>query len=148
MSLISSTGLFELPWIPLKFSVYDITLGLLKWNGKMLVKWLRSVLEMFFMYLCPHWDRRCWSHCERHAYRDAQNMQDSYLNRLLRLNIYRYQSISRFDLSVMIYFWLIHPNFDKSLHSTLNCNFRFCDWIPRFHPRFLHRGINTNEFNS
>ncbi len=54
-----------------------------------------------------------------HSYRDEQNMQDSYLNRLLRLNIYRYQSISRFDLSVMTYFWLIHPNFDN-----------FCD-IPR-----------------
>ncbi len=39
-----------------------------------------------------------------HSHRDAQNMQDSYLNRLLRLNIYRYLSISWFDFSVMTYF--------------------------------------------
>ncbi len=39
-----------------------------------------------------------------HSHRDAQNMQDSYLNRLLQLNIYRYYSMSRFDLSVMTYF--------------------------------------------
>ncbi len=25
-------------------------------------------------------------------------------------------------------------------HSTLNCKFRFYDWIPRFRPRFLHCG--------
>ncbi len=25
-------------------------------------------------------------------------------------------------------------------HSALNCKFRFYDWIPRFRPRFLHRG--------
>ncbi len=40
-------------------------------------------------------------------------MQDSYLNQLLRLNIYRYWSISWFHLSVMTYFWWIHPNLDK-----------------------------------
>ena len=33
-----------------------------------------------------------------HSHRDAQNMQDSYFNQLLRLNIYRYWSIWRFDL--------------------------------------------------
>ncbi len=48
-----------------------------------------------------------------HTETQQKNMQDSYLNRLLRLNIYRYKSILRFDLSVMTYFWLIHPNFDK-----------------------------------
>ncbi len=51
-----------------------------------------------------------------HSYRDAQNMQDSYLN---RRNIYKYKSISQFDWSVITYFWLINPNFDT-----------FCD-IPR-----------------
>ncbi len=35
---------------------------------------------------------------------DAQNIQDSYLNQLLRLNICRYQSISGFDSSIMTYF--------------------------------------------
>ncbi len=47
-----------------------------------------------------------------HSYRDAQNWQDSYLDPLLRHNIYKYLSISRFYLSEMTYFWLIHPNFD------------------------------------
>ncbi len=67
-------------------------------------------------------------------------MQDSYLNRLL-INIYRYWSISWFDLSVMVYsfiysskLWLI------PWHSVLNCKFRFYHWIPRFCPCFLHRG--------
>ncbi len=80
--------------------VYDMMLVLLKWNGKMLVKWLSD---------------QFWRHCSciyvltetadteitlsvyvnktarlLHSYRDAQNMQDSYLNILLRLNIYRY----------------------------------------------------------
>ncbi len=97
-----------------------------KWNGNMLVKWLRSVLEILIMYLCLHWDARRWNHRERaprtavnvvhktmhllHSYRDVQ---DSCLNPLLQLNVYRYWSISWFDLSVMTYFWLIHPNFDK-----------------------------------
>ncbi len=47
-----------------------------------------------------------------HPYRDEQNMQDSYLNRLFRRNVYKYKSISRFDLTVMTSFWWIHPNFD------------------------------------
>ncbi len=31
--------------------VYDMTLVLLKSNGKMLMKWLKAVLEMLFMYV-------------------------------------------------------------------------------------------------
>ncbi len=108
-----------------------------RWNAHEVT--LRAVLEMLFVCLCPHWDGKRWNHCEHQALvnelnvseqpcvcsihtetrRMNMNMQDSYLNRLLLLNVYRYWSISRFDLSVITYFWLIHPNFDK-----------FCD-IPR-----------------
>ncbi len=136
--------------------VYDMTLVLLKLNGKILMKCLRAVLEMLFMYcldeliksrslhksnrdmdqyllilsrkcmswhsmtLSPPLDSRRRNHCERHtrfsvcnvskqnrasltfihSHRDLQNVQDSYLNRLLRLNIY----LSRFYLRVMTYF--------------------------------------------
>ncbi len=38
--------------------IYDMTIVLLKWNGQMLMKWLRAVLGMLFMYLCPHLVRR------------------------------------------------------------------------------------------
>ncbi len=48
-----------LPWIPLQFCVYDITLVLLKSNGKMLMKWLSEQ----FWRCCS-----CWNHCERHAH--------------------------------------------------------------------------------
>ena len=53
------------PWVAV--NTFKLTLVLLKWNGKMLVKWLRTVLVMLFMYLCPHWDGRCWNYCKRHA---------------------------------------------------------------------------------
>ncbi len=90
-----------------------MTLVLLKLNGKMLVKWLS---EQFWSY-CSHIyvlietaDEQ-YSLCSLfivyatravyvtlvnktarllHSYRDTQNMQDSYLNRLLRRNIYKY----------------------------------------------------------
>ncbi len=48
-----------------------------------------------------------------HSHRDMQNMQDSYLNSILRFNIHRHWSISWFDLSVLTYFWFIHPKFGK-----------------------------------
>ncbi len=89
------------------FCVYnDMTLVLLKWNGKMLVKWLS---EQFWRYcsciyvLIETADAEVTASATRavyvvkkknarllHSHRDAQNMQDSYLNRLLQLNIYRY----------------------------------------------------------
>ncbi len=84
--------------------VYDMTLVLLKWNGKMLVKWLS---DQFWRYcsciyvLIETADAEITVSVTRavcvvktarllHSHRDAQNMQDSYLNRLLQLNIYRY----------------------------------------------------------
>ncbi len=81
--------------------VYDMTLVLLKLNGKMLVKWLS---EQFWRYcsciyvLIETADAEITASAVYvnktarllHSYKDAQNMQDSYLNRLLRLNIYRY----------------------------------------------------------
>ncbi len=33
-------------------------------------------------------------------------------------------------------------------HSVLNCKFRFYDWIPRFRPRFLHRGNHRALFKT
>ncbi len=78
--------------------VYDMTLVLLKWNGKMLVKWLS---DQFWRYcLCIYVlietaDAEITASAVYvnktvrllHSHRDAQNMQDSYLNQLLRLNI-------------------------------------------------------------
>ncbi len=73
--------------------VYDLTLVLLKWNGKMLVKWLSeqswsycsyimSAMRTVYVMLVNETARLL------HSYRDVQNMQDSYLNWLLRRNIY------------------------------------------------------------
>ena len=42
------------PWVAV--NTFKLTLVLLKWNGEMLVKWLRTVLVMLFMHLSPHWD--------------------------------------------------------------------------------------------
>ncbi len=42
-----------LPGIPLKFCVYDMTLVLLKLNGKMIVKWLSE--QFWRCYLCIIW---------------------------------------------------------------------------------------------
>ncbi len=80
--------------------VYDMMLVLLKWNGKMLVKWLS---EQFWRYCSCIYVVIEMADAEitravyvvkknprlLHSYRDAQNMQD-YLNRLLQLDIYRY----------------------------------------------------------
>ncbi len=102
------------------------------------------------MTLCTYFDGRCWNHCEHHTHFSEFNVSkqnrvslpfiyhtqthaiietrrtcDSYLNRLLRLTIYRYWSISWFDLCVMAYFWLIHPNLDEYGHSVLKCKFNF-----------------------
>ncbi len=76
--------------------------------------------------------------CLCHSFIHTRRTCDSYLNRLLQLNIYRYWSISRFDLSVMTYFWLIHPNLDK--YHDIPCiklqipllNYRFCDSVRVF----------------
>ncbi len=103
-----------------------MTLVLLKLNGKMLVKWLsdqfwRYCSCIYVLIETADAETQCAVYitsvnktaCLLQSHRDVQNMQDSYLNRLLLRNIYKYLSISRFDLSVMTYFWLIHPNFDK-----------------------------------
>ncbi len=79
--------------------VYDMTLVLLKLNGKMLVKNSSGAI----VHICMSSLRRQTSAMRAiyvtlvnktarllHSYRDAQNMQDSYLNRLLRCNIYKY----------------------------------------------------------
>ncbi len=45
---------------------YDASFTQMKrWNADEVT--LRSVLEMLFMCLCPHWDGRRWDHRERHA---------------------------------------------------------------------------------
>ncbi len=76
--------------------VYDMTLVLLKWNGKMLVKWLS---DQFWRYCSCIYVLVETAEAENtasavyvnktarllHSYRDAQNMKYSYLNRLLRL---------------------------------------------------------------
>ncbi len=64
--------------------------------------------------------------CERHthfsicvviktinSHRDRQNMQYSYVKKNIVVNIYKHLFISCFVLSVMTYFWFIHPKFDK-----------------------------------
>ncbi len=60
--------------------------------------------------------------CERHthfsicvviktinSHRDRQNMQYSYVKKNIVVNIYKHLFISCFVLSVMTYFWFIHP---------------------------------------
>jgi len=66
-----------------------------------------------FIHSYSHTHTHTHTRTHTRTHRDPQNMQDSYLNQLLRLNIYRYWSISWFHLSVMTYFWWIHPNLDK-----------------------------------
>ncbi len=75
-------------------------LVLLKWDGQMLVKWFS---EQFWRY-CSYIYVLIETSATRavyvtlvnktarllHSYRDVQNMQDSYLNRLLQCNIYKY----------------------------------------------------------
>ncbi len=82
--------------------VYELVL--LKWNGKMLVKWLSEQFWSYCSYgyvlieTADERHTRCVTLCNfvnktvrlLHPYRDVQNMQDSYLNRLLWLNIYKY----------------------------------------------------------
>ncbi len=89
-------------------NTFKLTMVLLKWNGKMLVKWLseqfwRCCLCIYVLietadaentasvtrasvYVVNKTARLCHSF----IHTETQNMQDSYLNRLLRLNIYRY----------------------------------------------------------
>ncbi len=82
-----------------------MTLVLLKLNDKILVKWLS---DQFWRYcswiyvLIETADNEITVRTTRsvyvvnetvrllHSHKDAQNMQDSYLNQLLRLNIYKY----------------------------------------------------------
>ncbi len=75
-------------------------LVLLKLNGKMLEKWLSDQFCSYCSYiyvLIETADERAVyvalvnkTLSLLHSYRDAQNMQDSYLNQLLRRNIYKY----------------------------------------------------------
>ncbi len=84
--------------------VYDMTLVLLKWNGKMLVMWLSEQFWSYcsYIYVLIETADECHVRCAvyvtfvnktvrlLHSYRDEQNMQDSHLNRFLRRNIYKY----------------------------------------------------------
>ncbi len=125
--------------------VYDMMLVLLKWNGKMLVKWLS---DQFWRY----WDGRCWNHarcvCSKktarllHSYRDMVDAEHAGLCKLTFAAWY-------LQILVHITIWfkcndLLLINSSKlwqiPWHSALNCKFRFYDWIPRFRPCFLHRG--------
>ncbi len=75
--------------------VYMVGFTQIKWSNAR-----EAVLDMLFMYLCPHFDgisvyvgKKTGAfaiHSFIHSHRDSQNMQDSYLNRHLQLNIYRY----------------------------------------------------------
>ena len=89
-----------LPWIPLNWHWF---------YSNERVKCLWSDSEQFWWCLCIYVliiaSVMRFSLCSKqtrtpfiHSHRDAQNMQDSYFNQLLRLNIYRYWSIWRFDL--------------------------------------------------
>ncbi len=57
-------------------------------------------------------------------------MQDSYSNQLLRLNIYRYQSMSWFDLSVMTYFWFQTLTNSVTFCVKLKTQFLWLDSVP------------------
>ncbi len=61
----------------------------------------------FSMCVCSKWNRTSVSFINR----DAEHAGFIF-KVFLRLNIYIYQSIAWVDLSVLTYFWLIHPNFD------------------------------------
>ncbi len=89
-------------------NTFKLTMVLLKWNGKMLVKWLSE--QFWRCCLCiyvlietadaeitasvtrtsVHVVNKTAHLCHSFIHTETQNMQDSYLNRLLRLNIYRY----------------------------------------------------------
>ncbi len=133
--------------------VYDMTLVLLKWNGKMFVKWLS---EQFWSY-CSYMYVLIETADERHT-RCVFNV--SKQNRASAPFIQRWPEHAGFmfkstfaayylQILVHIAIWfkcndLLLINSSKlwhiSWHSTLNCKFRCYDWILRFRPRFLHRG--------
>ncbi len=85
-------------------NTFKLTMVLLKWNGKMLVNWLseqfwRCCLCIYVLIETADAEITCTSvyvvnktaHlCHSFIHTETQNMQDSYLNWLLRLNIYRY----------------------------------------------------------
>ncbi len=122
---------------------------------------LWTVLEMLFMYLCPHWDGRCWNHCERHTRFSLCSKQNPFIpshsfihsftqrHRICRIHIWiDFCGLIFTDTSHMaIWFkcnYLLLINSSKlwqiPWHSVLNYKFCFYNWIPRFRPRFLHRG--------
>ncbi len=120
----------------------------MKWQNAREVT-LRTVLELLFIYLCPHWDCRRASHalyvtlvnkpCICSIHRVLQNMQDSYLNRLMLRNVYKYHIVIWFKYNDL---FLINSSklWHLLWHSVLKCKFCFYDWILQFHLRFLHCG--------
>ncbi len=83
--------------------VYDMTLVLLEWNGKMFVKWLSEQFWSYCSYMYVLIETADERHTSAvyltlvnktvlllHSYRDDQNMQDSCLIQLLRHTICKY----------------------------------------------------------
>ncbi len=111
---------------------------------------LRAVLEILFMYLCPHWDGRCWNHarcvCSKKKHASAPFIQ----RRAEHAGLFK-STFAAWYLQILVHIAIWSWCYDLLLinssklwqipwHSALNCQFRFYDWIPRFRPRFLHRG--------
>ncbi len=63
--------------------VYDMMLVLLKWNGKMLMKWLSEQFWGCCSCVCPHLDGRRWNHRE-HASVCVVNETRDVESRLIR----------------------------------------------------------------
>ncbi len=136
-------------------NTFKLTMVLLKWNGKMLVKWLSeqfwrcciyvlietadAEITASFTRVSVYVVNKTARLCHSFIHTETQNMQESYLNRLLRLNIYRYYMAIWFKCNDLL---LINSSklWQIPWHSVLNCKFRFYNWIPRFRPRFMHRG--------
>ncbi len=132
--------------------VYDITLVLLKWNGKMLVKWLS---EQFWRYcsciyvLIETADAeitRAGCVCSKKKHASAPFIQ----RHAEHAGLFK-STFAAWYLQILVHIttWfkcnnLLLINSSKlwqiPWHSALNCKFHFYDWIPRFRPRFLHRG--------
>ncbi len=109
--------------------VYVMTIVLLKRNCKMLMKWLRAVLEIVHVFMhsyieaaeAENTERHArfrllltyWSACDACAIHSHRDTRRTCRIVILWLNIHRHSTILRFELTVLNYFWFIRPKFDK-----------------------------------